>query len=126
MGIPSSWDSNERKKPHIILVSYYFPPDGLIGGARPYRFYKYLKRAGYTCDVITAAAQGTSPPSDVHFTPDVPGDFWEGRRKGPLTARAHLERVLRRIVFPGDVGILWSLKVVRRYRAIVARNRARP
>jgi len=58
-------------KPAVLLIAYYFPPDNAIGGARPFRFYKYLKRLGYECHVLTAAApqgQGTAP--DVQFIPD--------------------------------------------------------
>lgn len=58
-------------KPIVLLIAYYFPPDNAIGGARPYRFYKYLKRLGYECHVFTAAApagEGIAP--DVHYVPD--------------------------------------------------------
>ena len=41
---------------HVVLIfAYHFPPEPEIGAARPGRFYKYLKRMGYDCRIITAA-----------------------------------------------------------------------
>jgi hypothetical protein len=58
-------------KPIILLIAYYFPPDNAIGGARPFRFYKYLKRLGYECHVFTAAGlEGKGIAPDVHYIPD--------------------------------------------------------
>ena len=47
----------------VVLIAYHFPPDNAIGGARPWRFYKYLKRLGYECHVLTAARQIAGAPS---------------------------------------------------------------
>ena len=55
----------DQAKPHILIVAYYFPPGQEIGGARPYRFYKYLKRMGYECQVITASPQLDEHAADI-------------------------------------------------------------
>jgi hypothetical protein len=39
----------------VLIVAYHYPPDPGIGGARPYRFAKYLKRMGYRIHVIAAS-----------------------------------------------------------------------
>lgn len=43
----------------ILLIAYHFPPDTSIGGARPYRFRKYLERLGYRVVVVTASPGAT-------------------------------------------------------------------
>jgi glycosyltransferase involved in cell wall biosynthesis/O-antigen/teichoic acid export membrane protein len=56
--------------PLVLIIAYHFPPDNAIGGARPHRFYKYLKRLGYECHVITAAQQETDTAADIQFVAD--------------------------------------------------------
>lgn len=104
----------EQAKPHIILLSYYYPPSGAVGGVRPFRFCKYLKRLGYTCDVVTATEQPPGGTPGVTWVPDRLGPIWEGTSRQPLGLSGHFERVLRRFVIPGCVGIVWAAKAARR------------
>jgi glycosyltransferase involved in cell wall biosynthesis len=83
----------------VVILAFYFPPDNLAGGARPYRFYKYLPRFGYETRVVTVAPQDqTTSRGDVQYVPH-PRD----RGKLPLLA----ERVIRRFLAPNDDGICW-------------------
>lgn len=113
-------------KPHIILITYYFPPMSAIGGVRPFRFYKYLKQLGYTCDVVTAAEQTQGASSDIRVVPDSTASVWSGEQAAPpysLTIAA--ERLLRRFVVPGHTGIAWSRAVSTECRRLAAQNRHR-
>jgi glycosyltransferase involved in cell wall biosynthesis len=112
-------------KAHVIVVSYYFPPDQAIGALRPFRFYKYLKRLGYTCEVITASEQPEGAPADVTHIPDPTAAFWETGQKGPFSREAHFERVVRKFLVPGQVGIVWSQHASRAVRAAIRRKRGR-
>lgn len=100
----------EQQKPHIILLTYYFPPSGAVGGVRPSRFCKYLKRLGYTCDVVTASEQPPGGTPGVTCVPDRLGRFWEGKSQtsSPLGLAGHFERIIRRFVIPGCVGTVWA------------------
>lgn len=92
----------------IILIAYHFPPENTIGAWRPYRFFKYLKRFGYNCHVITASPQ-TGHEEDVTYLADPTRDFLEsGRRNGPLPFSINVEKAIRRFVFPGHLGSTWS------------------
>jgi glycosyltransferase involved in cell wall biosynthesis len=84
----------------VVILAFYFPPDNLAGGARPFRFYKYLPRFGYQTRVVTVAPQdeATTRRGDVRYVPH-PKD------RGALSCLA--ERVLRRFVAPNDDGICW-------------------
>jgi len=87
----------------VLMLAYHFPPENTIGAIRPFRFYKYLSRAGYRCQVITAADQGAGPVSDVEWVPD------------PFVARSRqgvgwqAERAIRKFFLPGMTGIQWSV-----------------
>lgn len=106
---------------HVILVAYNFPPDNAVGGARPFRFYRYLKELGYACTVFTASPQPNAPP-DVISIPDRLADVWERKNRGPLSLGGHVERLIRRFVFPGAGGIVWSAEVARRSADVAGRN----
>lgn len=73
----------------VLLIAYHFPPDNAIGGARPYRFFKYLSRMGYDCHVVTAAPQDASAtPAGLIHVPDPlrmhprEGLAWQAERVG--------------------------------------------
>lgn len=83
----------------VVILAFYFPPDNLAGGARPFRFYKYLPRFGYETRVVTVAPQDeTTSRGDVQYVP-------HPRDRGTLPRLT--ERVLRRFVAPNDDGIAW-------------------
>jgi|SoiMethySBSTD1v2_1073268.scaffolds.fasta_scaffold233404_2 glycosyltransferase involved in cell wall biosynthesis len=112
----------EPKKPHVVLIAYYYPPSTSIGGMRPYRFSKYLKRLGYTCDVITASEQ-KAPAPDVILVPDPVGAVLEGRSKDrPTSMGWHVERFIRRFVIPGCMGVSWSMDAARKCQEILTRH----
>jgi glycosyltransferase involved in cell wall biosynthesis len=97
----------------LLLIAYYFPPDQAIGGARPYRFYKYLKQLGYDCQVLTAAPQKETLP-DVHFVED---PLREKPRQG---VGGQLERVSWKFFLRGHLALGWSASVVRTAQALLA------
>jgi glycosyltransferase involved in cell wall biosynthesis len=86
----------------VVMLAYHFPPENAIGGARPYRFYKYLSEMGYRCRVITAADQGGHPNLDTEYVPD---PFVTSPRLG---IGWQVERAVRKLLFPGVAGFQWS------------------
>ena len=83
----------------VVILAFYFPPDNLAGGARPFRFYKYLPRFGYETRVVTVAPQpDAASPGNIRYVPH-PKD------RGALPRFS--ERLLRRFVAPNDDGIAW-------------------
>ncbi|MBZ5580622.1 MAG: glycosyltransferase [Acidobacteriia bacterium] len=114
----------DAEKAEVILIAYHFPPDPAIGGARPYRFYKYLKRAGRRCHVITAAPQADGAAPDIHFVPDPTAAFWASPVKRRLPLKAQIERAVRKYALP-DTGMAWALDAARGCREILRRNPGR-
>jgi glycosyltransferase involved in cell wall biosynthesis len=114
-----------EEKPDVILIAYYFPPDSTIGAARPYRFYKYLKKAGRRCWIVTASQQPSNAPPDVLFVLDKTDELWSSPERKPLSAMAHVERFARRYLVPAGIGIAWSIAAAQQCRAIIARNPGR-
>src|SRR5581483_4489599 len=107
-------------KPVVLMFAYHFPPEPEIGAARPARFYKYLKKLGYTCQVITAVPQGEKPPEDVLYVPDF---FLEKKRR---CWKWQMERAFRWALFPGAVGLGWSHDAYIAARQILQRQTQRP
>src|SRR5256885_1103621 len=56
-GSESSMPSDARR---LLVISYYFPPDGSVGGLRWAGITKYLAREGWQVAVLTAARPGGS------------------------------------------------------------------
>lgn len=63
----------------VLLLAFYFPPENASGAARPYRFYKYLRRLGYDVQVLTASPQEVGHPQENVVC--VPGRTQGQRRK---------------------------------------------
>jgi glycosyltransferase involved in cell wall biosynthesis len=100
----------------VLIFAYHYPPENTIGGARPFRFLKYLTRLGYKCRVFTAADQlGRSDPN-VEYVPD---PFVTHQRR---SARWQKERLIRKLFLPGELGMAWSSDVVRAARAFIQAN----
>jgi glycosyltransferase involved in cell wall biosynthesis len=93
----------------VFIFAYHFPPDDAIGGERPYRFWKYLRRMGHDCHVFTAALQKEQHAAAVVSV----SDPWLDQDHG---LGWHLERVLRKLVLPGESGIRWSYHASRAAR----------
>ncbi len=111
--------TNGHNRHHTVLVfAYHFPPEPEIGAARPYRFYKYLNRLGYSCKVITAVPQGARPPRGVIYVPD---PFTMAPRVG---LEWQVERAIRWSLLPGAVGMGWSRYAVQAAREIIRRDSA--
>ncbi len=112
-------------RPDIILIAYHFPPDPAIGSARPYRFYRHLRKLGRRCWVVTAAQPAGDIPPDVIHVPDRTAALWESGEKMPFTVRVQVERLLRRYLFPAGLGLTWSLDAARQCRKIARANPGR-
>jgi len=41
----------------VLVLAYLFPPENVVGAARPFRFFRYLPEFGFRPRVITASAQ---------------------------------------------------------------------
>jgi glycosyltransferase involved in cell wall biosynthesis len=90
----------------VLLVAYFYPPDTQSGGARPFRFAKYLKRLGHSVTVLAAG-----PEAD----PVIDGDVHRLRGGGVRHPRQDLssfvERCLRQTLFVNDPGGTWAWRV---------------
>lgn len=86
----------------VLFIAYHYPPENAIGAARPYRFTKYLARLGYQCHVITAADTTSRPDLAATYIPD-PSLHASDRGLG-----FQCERVLRKLLIPGAIGVHWS------------------
>ena len=99
---------------HIVLIfAYHFPPENAIGGARPFRVAKYLSRLGYTCRVYTAAEQTGRDDSNTEYVAD-PFVAHPGRGLG-----WHVERAIRKVFLPRELGTRWSYLAFRAARAYI-------
>ena len=105
-------------KSRVILIAHHFPPGPEMGAIRPYRFYKYLKLMGYPCHVITASAQA-EPNPEVTFIHDDLREIWEGTGEQKKSFRAYQELLVRKIAFPGHIGIMWSFAAAARCHELV-------
>src|SRR5689334_16851055 len=82
---------NDRRR--VIILAYSYPPDGAVGGWRPYRFARHLPACGFEVHVVTASRQDRDAPANVHYTPDrmyMPGAW----RKLARRVEARLPAVL--------------------------------
>jgi hypothetical protein len=87
----------------LLLVAYAFPPENASGADRPYRFYRYLAEFGITPLVITASPQDREKPG-ISLIRDL-------ARESPRRSWAwHMERIVRRLLLPGESGLTWSRK----------------
>jgi hypothetical protein len=102
---------------HLVLIfAYHFPPENVIGGARPFRFSKYLSRLGYNCRVFTASDQTGRDDSTTEYVAD---PFFTDARH---TLSWHLERATRKVFLPGEMGIRWSYHASRAARVHIRAN----
>jgi glycosyltransferase involved in cell wall biosynthesis len=99
---------------HLVLTfAYSFAPENVIGAARPLRFCKYLTRLGYNCRVFTAADQTGRDDSNTVCVPD---PFVTYARRG---FGWHIERAIRKVLLPGELGTRWSYRASRAARAYI-------
>ncbi len=100
----------------LILIAYHFPPEPVIGAARPYRFYKYLKRLGFRLHVITASPQTGANQADVQYIPDPflspqRGAGWKRQQDWRNELGWQAERAIRKLLLPGVLGMRWAYAV---------------
>ncbi len=99
---------------HLVLIfAYYFPPEDSIGGARPFRFSKYLSRFGYDCRVFTASDQTGRDDPNTEYIPD---PFFTHSRS---SLSWQFERAVRKSLLPGEMGVQWSYRAARAARACI-------
>ncbi len=109
----------QKAKPRVIMIAYHFPPAQEIGGFRPFRFYKYLKQMGYECHIITATKPEEECSAEIMYVADQLRPIWEGSTKQRLSLKARIELLIRKLMFPGHIGILWSVEVAARCHRIL-------
>jgi len=102
----------------ILIFAYHFPPENAIGAGRPYRFYKYLRRLGYRCHVITAA--DVSSRADL-AAETVPDPFVTGPRH---KMGWQVERAARKLLLPGVTGTQWAFHAYRAALRLIERQRS--
>lgn len=101
----------------VLIFAYHFPPENVIGSLRPFRFAKYLSRLGYDCRVFTASKQiGYGDARTVY----IPEPFTTDSRH---TAKWQVERFIRKIFLPGELGVQWSVAASRCARAYLDTHR---
>jgi hypothetical protein len=99
----------------VLMLAYHYPPDTAIGGARPYRFAKFLKRMGYRVHVIANRWEG-DPEPDVTYLPD---PFWATPRDG---FGWQLELFCRRFLIRAAFGLRWAFRAAEIGRAFIRDN----
>ena len=99
-------------KSNLLILAHAFPPENISGAARPYRFYRYLPEYGVSPVVITASAQ-RDKQINVHFVRDVPRDYPR------QTLTWHIERLVRKLLLPGALGLTWSRHAALRAQKLV-------
>src|ERR1700731_1548971 len=100
----------------VLILAYHFPPENVIGSARPYRFYKYLSRLNYRCHVITAMDQVMRGDPNSEYVPD---PFVTQPRRG---FGWQVERAIRKFLMPAVTGIRWSLHAHKAARTFLQSN----
>lgn len=137
-----------RDPPRLLVITYYFDPDGPVGGLRWLGITKYLARMGWKISVVTAVASiGNDAPNvpDVDLCPRLwtlsdgwrllrrrvlghaLGGFPKPSRVGDPSAPPSLLRRLGRelgafLTFP-DESRGWMLRAALRTRAVMRRFR---
>ena len=95
----------------LLLVAYHYPPENVIGAARPARFVRYLPNFGWNCQVLTAAPQPNVAPEQIRWVKDKTREMWEsngGAFEEISVVQRYTELVLRRFFFPGTLGLTWA------------------
>lgn len=112
----------ESGKPKVIMIAYYFPPGQEIGGRRPFRFHKYLRRMGFECHVITASRPEEPCPPGLIWVPDTRASRWDGSSHEKRTLAGNIELLLRKFLFPGHLGLMWAYDAALHCRQIIEAN----
>jgi glycosyltransferase involved in cell wall biosynthesis len=97
----------------VLTFVYHFPPENAIGGAQPFRFSKYISRLGYTCCDFSAADQTGRDDSNTDYVPDL----FVTRPWHSISRQ--LERAVRKVFLPGELGTQWFYRASRAARAYI-------
>jgi len=95
----------------VLLLAYYFPPQNEIGGARPYRFARYLRRLGTPVSVICSpdlgrGATSKDPDDAEHPAIRVPfASAAQATRRGDAISR--VLRIVERLLLPYHDRMSW-------------------
>ena len=100
----------------LLVLAYHYPPENSVGGARPYRFCKYLSRMGVRCRVFTAVDVISRPDLDAETVVD---PFVTNPRQG---TGWQLERIIRRFCLPGVTGTQWAFRASHTAQRFVENN----
>ena len=68
--VPPSARASKRRR-HIVLLAYHFPPDPAVGALRPARVARELANAGYRVTVIAAPLPGGSVEAETVDDPAI-------------------------------------------------------
>lgn len=102
----------------VLVVAYYFPPQGGAGTQRAAKLVEYLPRFGYEPVVITTTAgvqTASAPTSDPTLLKDVPPVPICRIPDGHLSAGVRLQRALR--FDPDEIG--WATRAAAATRAAI-------
>jgi glycosyltransferase involved in cell wall biosynthesis len=91
----------------VVIFAYHFPPENAVGGARPFRFSKYLSKLGYHCRVFTASEQAGREDPNTEFIAD-PFRTYSWHKLS-----WQVERAVRKFFLPGEAGTQWSYRASR-------------
>lgn len=103
----------------ILLLSYAFPPQNIVGATRPFKFCKYLPKHGWQPYVLTRTVRDKAPiddksrldaanPTKVYRCSDIEPTGWGDRS---LVLRI-LWLLLCGFVLHPDHQILWNIPVL--------------
>ncbi len=83
------------RRPHLLMIPYYFPPLGMGGVQRPLKFARYLPEFGWDVTVLTAEP-GAYPATDESLLAELPGSVaveriraWDPSRLQSRFHRSH-------------------------------------
>jgi hypothetical protein len=113
----------------LVVTAYHFPPENVIGAARPARFVKYLTRSGWNIQVVTAAPASPGNNYLVHSVEDRSRDFFSSSESEAITLppwQRYSELFLRKFIFPGAPGLTWALTASRLSRNILEPANPKP
>jgi glycosyltransferase involved in cell wall biosynthesis len=100
----------------VLLLAFCFPPENNSGAARPFRFYKYLRRLGCGVQVVTASKQDLNRvPADVVSVSDtVPQSY---SRILLMAARILLGHVV------DETSLMWAIRACAAAEELFAREK---
>ena len=114
----------------ILVISYFFPPDQTVGGARWAAMSSWLRRQGHEVTVLTTNAAGALPGEEpwTRRTSDLVGQpalRWLLRRppasagETGVAAKKPVPRWFTEVVVPDELLVTWALTATVQARRLV-------